>query len=470
MAGISNTTPLKELTAISPLDGRYYNKTNSLSNYVSEYALIRTRFEVEALYLIALSKGKIIRKITKEEEKKLLHIAHNITLQDAELVKKIELEVRHDVKSIERAFRQLVKGSSLENLMEMIHFGLTSEDVNNISYRLLLKRSTEEMLIPSIQDIINILCELSKQYAKTPMLARTHGQAAVPTTLGKELVVFALRLQKELTTLKNVRLTGKLNGAVGNFNALHAAMPHIDWILFSEKFIKDLDLIPNITTTQINPYDDVVAYFQAYHRINSIFIDFNQDMWRYISDNWISQIPKQGEVGSSTMPQKVNPIDFENSEGNLQIANAFIEGLCRKLPISRLQRDLSDSTSIRNIGSILGYCLIGYSSIQNGLSRVAPNTAQIETDLLSDWSILTEGVQTILRYVKINDPYSLIAKLSRGKKITKDEWKTWIDNLPIESKYKNELLLLTPKTYIGIAPEIVRHTLDEIKKLKKYDN
>lgn len=457
---------LTELTAITPLDGRYRNKTEELSLLVSEYALIKTRFEIEAKYLIALSKAKIVRPLTKQEEKLLSSFYDRISLAEAENVKKIEEEVRHDVKSIERSFRNLVKGSSLENLVEMIHFGLTSEDINNLSYRLMLKRATQQITISYLENIVNELTVIIKKYRATPMLARTHGQSAVPTTLGKEIAVFALRLQKEISKLKKLPLTGKLNGAVGNFNALQVVFEKIDWITFSENFIKKLGLEPNLVTTQINPYDDVVEYLQTYQRINTILVDFNQDMWRYISDNWFTQIAKKGEVGSSTMPQKVNPIDFENSEGNIQIANSLIEGFARKLPISRLQRDLSDSTTIRNIGTILGYCLVGYKSILTGLSRVTPNEEQITQDLYADWSILTEGVQTILRKNNVSDPYSLIAGLTRGKKINKADWDTWVEKLPIENANKVALKKLSPSSYIGIAEKIADLTLKEIKKLR----
>lgn len=468
MAGLKNTTfPLLELTAISPLDGRYRKRTEELSGFVSEFALIKTRLELEVYYLFALSKKRIIRKLTKAEEKLLLSLIENFSLTDAQAVKKIEEEVRHDVKSVERFLRIILKASTLQNILESIHFGLTSEDINNIAYRLMLKRATLQVCVPHLESLVEELCRIAKSNSSTPMLARTHGQAAVPTTLGKELVVFAYRLQKELPKLKNSTLTGKLNGAVGNYNALSLAFPKSDWISFSKNFLKDLGLEPSAATTQINPYDDVVEYLQIFHRINSILIDFNQDIWRYISDNWFIQISKKDEVGSSTMPQKINPIDFENSEGNLQIANAFIEGLCRKLPISRLQRDLSDSTTIRNISVVLGHSLLGYQSTLSGLFRVKPHAFQMKKDLHHDWSILTEGVQTILRKHNVSDSYSLVKNLSRGRQIPESEWNEWIKTLPVEEHIKKDLQKLSPSSYVGLAEKIVLHSLKEIQKLKK---
>lgn len=468
MAGTHiESLPLEQLTAVSPLDGRYQHKTQPLAKFVSEYALIKIRYEVEVKYFLALSKLGMARKLSSSEKNNLLKSIESFSLADAKKVKEIEKETRHDIKAIERYVRNMFQKSSLKNTVEMIHFGLTSEDINNLSYRLMLKRGANEICIPALEKIVDVLLGESRKYKSLPMLARTHGQPAVPTTLGKELVIFALRLQKEVTKLKSNSLFGKLNGAVGNYNALYLTFPKIDWIKFSENFLKDLELTPNPATTQINPYDDVIEYLQALQRINMILVGFNQDMWRYISDGWFIQEIRKGEIGSSTMPQKVNPIDFENSEGNLQIANSLIEGLSRKLPVSRLQRDLSDSTTIRNLGSILGYCLIGYESTLSGLTRVKPNQEKISHDINHDWAILTEGVQTLLRYHHVKDPYSLIAGLSKGKVISEQEWNTWIQNLPIDNKIKKSLFTLTPSSYIGLAPEIVDKTLKEIEKLQK---
>ncbi|MBP9718855.1 MAG: adenylosuccinate lyase [Candidatus Levybacteria bacterium] len=464
---MNQSLPLTELTTTNPLDGRYREKTLDLVPFVSEYALIKTRMEVEALYLIALSEGRIIRKITKEEEHVLKNFGPSLSLEDCESVKTIERETRHDVKAMERAFRHMLKGTTLEDLTEWIHFGLTSEDVNNLSYRLMIKRATRIVLTPTLNTIITTLTDWAEKYASLPMLARTHGQAAVPTTVGKELMVFANRLQKQTTELSGKKLDGKLSGAVGNFNAVVFTYPDVNWIEFSENFIRSLELEPNLLTTQINTYEDIASYLQNYQRINSILLDFNQDMWRYISDEWFVQTAKKGEVGSSTMPQKVNPIDFENSEGNLGMANTIAEYMARKLPISRLQRDLSDSTVMRNIGVIFGYSMVGYKSILTGLSRISVNEEKITKDLQKDWTILSEGVQTLLRSNGVSDPYSLIATLTRGKHISQNEWKTWVNGLAISDDGKKRLQTLSPQTYIGLATQLTKSGIENIRKTQK---
>lgn len=459
--------PLEELTAITPLDGRYRQKVEVLAKYTSEYALIKTRFEIEAKYLIALAGVGVIRKLTQQEHQTFETFGQNISFEDAKSVKKAEVETRHDVKAMERSFRDLVKDTNLEDLTEAIHFGLTSEDVNNIAYRLMLKRATGEVVIATLQNIVDELVERADQYKAIPMLGRTHGQPAIPTTVGKEIVIFATRLNRQLSKLRNQKLTGKLNGAIGNFNAMQLAYPNVDWVSFSSRFIESFGFEVNLVTNQINPYDDMIEYFQNLQRINSIIIDLDQDAWRYISDGWFVQEVKKGEVGSSTMPQKVNPIDFENSEGNLTIANGVLETLSRKLAISRLQRDLSDSTSIRNISTALGFSIVGYTSVLTGLSRIRPNVDQITADLNRDWSILSEGVQTVLRKEKVQDPYSLISSLTRGEHIDKTKWVSWINGLPIGEKEKEELAKLTPETYIGLAISLTEKAIQDIKNSKK---
>lgn len=454
---------LEELTAITPLDGRYREKTEVLSPFVSEYGLIKTRIEVEARYLVALSDVGVVRTLTGEERERLMSFGDNISLEDAEKVKTIESETRHDVKAMERAFRNMLEGTTLSDVVEKVHIGLTSEDINNISYRLMLKRATSSVMIPQLDGIISTLARWADQYKATPMLARTHGQPAIPTTLGKELVNFASRLYGQTEELRERKLTGKFSGAVGNFNALKLTYPDIDWVAFSRQFIESFGLIPNMTTTQINAYEDMISYFQNYQRINGVLLDFDQDVWRYVSDHWIAQKPKKGEVGSSTMPQKVNPIDYENSEGNLGISNALFEHFARKLPISRLQRDLSDSTVIRNVGTALGYSLVAYKSVQEGLKRITPDLETIAAALDEDWSILAEGVQTILRKEGVEDPYSLISNLTRGQRIGKKEWQEWVDNLPIADEKKEKIRDLTPQTYIGEAPRLTEEALLEIR-------
>src|SRR3989344_5029309 len=414
--------PLTELTAISILDGRNRQEVAELAPYVSEFNIIKTRFEVESKYLIALSQARVVRVLNEEERARLESFSINIKLADAKRIKKIEGKLDHDVKAVERSFRTMLKGTSLEDVIEKVHIGLTSEDVNNITYRLILKRATHNIFIPTLDAFIDELVRVAKDTKSMPMLARTHGQAAVPTTLGKELIVFATRLNKEIRELEAYQLTGKLTGAVGNLNALHEAYPNVDWIDFSKEFVNSFGLKPNIITTQINPYEDIITFIQNYQRINGIFLDFDQDMWRYISDDWFAQVVKKGEVGSSTMPQKVNPIRFENSEGNLGKANALFEFMVRTLPVSRLQRHLSDSTIIRDMGVPLGYSLLSYKNSTVGFSKVDPNETQISADLNQDWSILSEAAQTIMRKIGVKDPYSLMAKLTRGRRIGKDQW------------------------------------------------
>lgn len=462
----THSLSIEELTAINPLDGRYRSKILPLSTFVSEYALIKTRFEIEIKYLIALSKVRVVRPLSPVEQKQLLKIS-DISLETARKVKELEITTRHDVKAMERVFRELVKKTSFEDIIEMIHIGITSEDVNNLSYRLMLKRASETILIPKLQQLLNDIVDKAKDYKKLPMLARTHGQPAIPTTLGKELAVFVSRLFKEITRLKNAKLTGKFSGAVGNFNALQLTYPHIDWVSFSENFVLSLDFEPNVATTQINTYEDIIAYFQIFQRINNILIDFNQDIWRYISDSWFVQVAKKGEIGSSTMPHKVNPIDFENSEGNLGLANSLIDHLTRKLPVSRLQRDLSDSTTIRNIGTILGYSFLSYLSTEHGLSRIQPNEKKIKEELVNNYAILGEAAQTVLRKAKISDPYSLLADLTKGEYISEKKWIEWIEKLSIPTQEKEKLKTLTPETYIGLSVTLCEKIVDEIQSAQK---
>lgn len=458
---------LTPLTAISPLDGRYREKVEDLAPFASEMALIKTRVEVEAKYLVALSEIGLVRSLTDQERGTLINLGPNMTLPQVQRVKEIEATTRHDVKAMERAFREFVVGTSLENVTEMIHFGLTSEDVNNLSYRLMLDRARKEICVPALDQIVDGFSERAKQYKGIPMLARTHGQPAVPTTLGKEMVNFAVRLNRQVRKLADVKLTGKLNGAVGNYNAHVLAAPEVDWIAFSRKFVRSLGLEPNLFTTQINPYDDMIELFQAFQRVNGVLLDIDQDMWRYISDDWFIQEVKKGEVGSSTMPHKVNPIDFENSEGNAQIANSLWEGMDRKLAVSRLQRDLSDSTTVRNVGTGLGYGLLAYRNTLVGLQRIHPNIELMRGRLNENWTILTEGVQTVLRKAGEKDPYSLVASLSKGQRIGRNEWRSWVSGLGIAGDVKERLLELTPETYMGYAEQLTDMALEEIADSRK---
>lgn len=445
---------MSKLLSISPLTGRYRDKIQELEEFTSEYALIKTRIEVEIKYLISLSKIRVVRKISKKEADKLDSIYENFDLEEAEKIKEIEETTKHDVKAVEIYLGKIFRNSSLKDLAESIHFGLTSEDINNIAFRIMLRSASKEVIIPTIERLSKVLSQHSQVYKYVPMLARTHGQPAVPTTLGKEIAVFASRLNIELKKLKEIKLTGKLNGAVGNYNALFLAFPKVDWLKFSKSFISGLDLEPNLLTTQINAFEDIIEYFQTIQRINGVLLDLNQDFWRYISDGWLVQSSEKGQVGSSTMPQKINPIDFENSEGNLELANGIIEVFTRKLPISRLQRDLSNSTIIRNIGTVLGYSLLAYKSAFTGVLKVKANEEKILEELNSDWSILAEALQTILRTEKVKGSYFKVLEETKGKKMDKDDWKNLILKLPFSKNSKQKLLKLTPKKYIGLASKL----------------
>jgi len=441
----------KALTSISPIDGRYQGQVEELSDYYSEFALIKYRLEIEIRYLISLSKLGIIRKIKSNEPKLLEKILKSFDLNEAIKIKKIESKTKHDVKTVEYYLKDKLSHTSLSSVSEFIHFGLTSEDVNNIAQRLMIKDSIEQILTPEIKKLNKEILALSKKYKALPMLARTHGQSAIPTTLGKEFAVFANRLSQEIKILEQTKFSAKLNGAVGNYNALHFAYPKINWTKFSKTFISNFKLQTNLTTTQIAPNEDIIYFFQTIARINGILLDFNQDMWRYISDGWFVQASISGEVGSSTMPQKINPILFENSEGNLIIANSLIHGFVDKLPVSRLQRDLSGSTISRNFGLCLAYCLLAYKNCLEGLGKIRPNKIKINEDLNEDWSILSEAVQIYLKKEGVKDGYEIVKNLTRGEKMNKEDFFIMIDKLPINSKQKNGLKKLTPQNYIGIT-------------------
>lgn len=453
---------INTLNAISPIDGRYRNHVEELSDYSSEFAVIKYRTEIEIKYLIALSKIGIIRKLKNSEIRLFENIYKNFSLDDAIKNKEIAQEywtgsakpkraTIHDVKAVEYHLRDLLEKTSLSDVMEFIHFGLTSEDINNLAIRLMLRDASENVILKNLQNLNKEILNQSKKYKNLPMVGRTHGQAAIPTTLGKEFLVFYGRLDMEIEILKSAKLRGKLNGAVGNYNALYFAYPKINWPEFSKDFVSSVGLDANQTTNQIAPYEDIIFIFQTLQRINGILLDFNQDMWRYISDHWFVQENKKGEIGSSTMPQKINPIMFENSEGNLIIANSLIEGFTSKLPISRLQRDLSNSTISRNFGLCLAYCLLAYKNCLSGLLRVKANEEKIKQDLNADWSILSEAVQIYLKKNGIKKGYEILKDLTRGQKMSKENWFELIEKLPLNEKQKTELRKLSPENYIGIA-------------------
>lgn len=446
---------MSKLLAVTPLGGRYRDKIQELEEFTSEYALIKTRIKVEIKYLIALSKIGVVKKLSNEETRILNLIYEKFNLEEAEKIKEIEDTTKHDVKAVEIFLGGIFEKTTLKDLIESIHFGLTSEDINNLSYRLMLKNAVEEVILPSLIKLNGELNNFSQKYKNLPMLARTHGQPALPTTLGKEIAVFASRLDSELKKLKETKLTGKLNGAVGNYNALFLAYPKIDWIKFSKNFVQSFNLEPNLITTQINSFEDIIEYFQTIQRINGIILDLNQDFWRYISDGWLIHSTEKGQVGSSTMPQKINPIDFENSEGNLELANGLIEVFTRKLPISRLQRDLSNSTIIRNIGTVLGYSLLAYKSTSRGVSKIKANEEKILENLNSDWSILAEALQTILRTEKVKGAYFKVLEETKGKKLNQEDWKNLIRKLPLSENSKQKLLKVTPENYIGLVDKLI---------------
>jgi len=387
-----------ELLAITPIDGRYHDKVKELENYFSEFGLIKFRVFIEISYLCELS-GKIIRSFNDEEKLLLDRILANFSIDDAKKIKEIEKVTNHDVKAVEYFLKEKLKETSLKDVLEMIHFGLTSYDVNDSALYLMLKNGIEQVYLPNLKQLIEKILEFSEKNKNLSILGRTHGQPASPTTFGKEFSIFALRLSREYKKLKEIEYYGKLNGAVGNYNALYLAYPTLNCVNFSENFLRKIGLKPNLITTQIESHDKFVEIFQILSRINNILLDFDQDSWMYISDNYLIQQTKKEEVGSSVMPHKVNPIDFENSEGNANIANAMISGFS-KLQISRLQRDLSDSTTTRNFGSVIAYCLLSVKSAIRGLGKVNPNEKVLREELEKNPEILSEAIQTILRKEK----------------------------------------------------------------------
>lgn len=450
---------IDELFAISPLDGRYREKIKSLQNYFSEYALIRYRLLVELEWFIFLCnevKLEGTRPLTAVEIKVLRALSTDFDGKDGERVKFFERQTNHDVKALEYFIKEHLKAyPKIAVMSEFIHFGCTSEDINNLAYGLLLKDFSTKEFMPLFSGLIQELFGMAKKYKAVPMLSHTHGQPASPTTAGKELINVVARLEKQFAGLKQIERSGKFNGAVGNFNAHTIAYPKVDWIGVSHRFVVYLGLTPNPYTTQIEPHDTLAERFDALSRINTILIDFCRDMWMYISFGYFKQKMKAGEVGSSTMPHKVNPIDFENAEGNFGLANAIFRHLAEKLPISRMQRDLSDSTVQRNIGVGFGYTVIALKSIMNGLQKVAVNEKRLKEDLENNLEVLTEAIQTVLRKYKVEQAYERLKTLSRGKKLTDIEIRTFIKQLKIGPDDKKRLLALTPATYTGLAEKLV---------------
>ena len=447
------------ITAISPIDGRYASKVAELTECFSEYALVRNRVRVEVLWLEALCAEPGIpecRALTAEELNLLTGIVDDFTPQEAEKVKEIERTTNHDVKAVEYYLKQKIAGSSLESLSEFLHFACTSEDINNLSHALMLKDGLAA-LQPHQQEIIGQLKTFAAQWKSVPMLARTHGQTASPTTIGKELSVFADRLDRQMQKEETVEILGKLNGAVGNFNAHLSAYPDVDWPALAKGVIEEkLGLRQNRFTTQIEPHDYMAELFDAISRFNTILTDLDRDIWTYISMAYFGQKTVKGEVGSSTMPHKVNPIDFENSEGNLGLANAIFGHLSAKLPISRLQRDLTDSTVLRNMGVGFGYSMIAYLSTLKGFGKLTLREEVLASDLDNAWEVLAEPIQTVMRKAGIEKPYEKLKDLTRGQnKITKETIQQFVESLDLPEADKQRLLEMSPASYIGMAEAIV---------------
>ncbi|HMM16650.1 MAG TPA: adenylosuccinate lyase [Petrimonas sp.] len=445
---------LDELSAISPIDGRYRDKTRELALYFSEYALIKYRTQVEVEYFIALCELGIspLDKVEKPVFGVLRKMAEDFSEQDAQRIKEIEKVTNHDVKAVEYFLKEKFDELHLDAFKEFIHFGLTSQDINNTATPMMWKEALQNTYIPQLEELTALIGKFAEEWKEVPMLARTHGQPASPTRLGKEIQVFEYRLRNQTEVLKRIPAKAKFGGATGNFNAHRVAYPHIDWKGFANSFLSDkLGLVREEYTTQISNYDALAASCDALKRINTILIDFTRDVWQYISMEYFKQRIREGEVGSSAMPHKVNPIDFENAEGNLGIANAWLEHLAAKLPISRLQRDLTDSTVIRNIGMPLAHGLIAIKSTTKGLHKLLLNEEAIERDLENNWAVVAEGIQTILRREGYPKPYEALKALTRtNRHITKESISDFIDTLEVNEEIKKELKAISPKNYTGI--------------------
>lgn len=456
---------LSPLTAISPIDGRYAKKTMALQAIFSEFALIRYRIFVEIRWLQCLAAHPDIAEIpplSNEAQLKLEELLQQFSLSAAERVKAIEQVTNHDVKAVEYFLReQWADSTELMILTPFIHFACTSEDINNLSYALMLQEARQQLLLPVMERLLNTLTQLAENYAEIAMLARTHGQPASPTTLGKEIANVVYRLHRQREQIKHIPILGKMNGAVGNYNAHLAAYPQVDWPAVANQFVTGLGLTWNPYTTQIEPHDFIAELFDALTRLNTILIDFCRDVWSYISIGYFTQKAVAGEVGSSTMPHKINPIDFENAEGNLGIANALFIHLATKLPISRWQRDLSDSTVLRNLGVGIAHSLIAYDSLLKGLSKLAVNETKLQQELAHSWEVLAEAIQTVLRRYGIEDAYERLKQITRGQAIEQSQLQQFIHSLPIPDLEKNRLLALTPNTYFGNADQ-------QVKQLRSY--
>ena len=444
---------LNTLNAITPIDGRYYNKTNEYSNYFSEKALIKYRVLVEIEYFLALTKTKIpiFKNFPQKSIKNIKKIYLDFSHEDAITIKEIEKETNHDVKAVEYFIKNKFKDLQLDKYLEYIHFGLTSQDINNTAVPLSIKDALLKVYLPELNELVNLLSEKVLEYNDISMLARTHGQPASPTRLGKEINVFKVRINEQLKYLHSIPFAAKFGGATGNFNAHVIAFPSIDWKHFANKLITDLGLYHSFPTTQIEHYDHLASLFDCLKRINTIIIDFNRDVWSYISMDYFKQKINKKEVGSSAMPHKVNPIDFENSEGNLGLANALFEHLSSKLPVSRLQRDLTDSTVLRNVGVPFSHSSIAIKSTIKGINKLIVNRDKIENDLNNNWAVVAEAIQTILRREGYPNPYETLKELTRkNTAINQETIRLFIDTLNVNTEVKEELKKISPKNYTGI--------------------
>lgn len=458
---------ISELTAISPIDGRYAGKVATLQPIFSEYGLIKARIEVEIKWLLQLSKNPAIKEVPvfdQECKDYLEELYESLTIDQAQRVKDIEKTTNHDVKAIEYFIRenceQVTAPGTLAQTSGFIHFACTSEDINNLAHALMLQRGLSAVVLPAMSSTIEYLEKLAIDFAEQPMLSRTHGQTASPTTVGKELANSVARLKRQINQLKQVKILGKVNGAVGNYNAHVCAYPEVNWQALAKSLVDDLGLEWNPYTTQIEPHDYIAEAFDAICRFNTVLIDLNRDLWGYISLGYFKQKTLTGEIGSSTMPHKVNPIDFENSEGNLGIANALLGHLARKLPISRWQRDLTDSTVLRNLGVGIAHSVIAYEAHLKGLHKLQLNQQCLETDLELSWEVLAEPIQTMMRRYHIDDAYEKLKELTRGKQITKHTIAAFISGLNIPEPAKKQLLALEPRSYTGTAAEQAKMIAD----------
>lgn len=451
---------ISPLMAISPIDGRYTNATAELQGYFSEFALIKYRVWVEVEYLIALSEIPLpqLKSFKPNHAEQLRAWVENFTEQDALEIKQTEKITNHDVKAVEYSVKAKLDEMGLSGIKEFVHFGLTSQDINNTAIPATLRDALDQVYLPKMEQLIDALLTDAKKWKDVALLARTHGQAASPTRLGKEICVFIERLEAQLDQLEEIPASAKFGGATGNFNAHYVAFPEIDWVEFANDFLEDkLELHRSQYTTQIEHYDNLAATFDALKRINVILIDLCRDMWTYVSMDYFKQKTKEGEVGSSAMPHKVNPIDFENAEGNLGLANAMFEHLSAKLPISRLQRDLTDSTVLRNIGVPMGHTILALQSLMKGWGKLLLNETQLKADLDKNWAVVAEAIQTILRRENYPEPYETLKKLTRGNEITQSSIQQFIDELEVSDKIKSEMRAITPFTYTGV------HMMDEVE-------